>query len=173
MIQMAPRESRSQQSLTVREVQNDEEMEEVRSLFREYEAFLNIDLEFQNFKRELKKLPGVYAPPGGYLLIGTIHSRIMGCVALRRLDKNICEMKRLYVRHGGRGTGLGRKLVGRIILAAREMGYSTMRLDTLKRLKAAMNLYESYGFRRIEPYYDNPLQGVIYWELDLTEANHH
>ena len=53
------------------------------------------------------------------------------------------------------------------IRAARDAGHATMRLDTLARLKEAMALYRDLGFREREPYYDNPLGNVVYWELDL------
>lgn len=147
------------------------ELDQIRSLFREYEASLDVDLGFQDFERELNTLPGKYAPPEGDLLIGSIQGAPLGCVAVRRLQDRICEMKRLYVRPQGRGTGLGKLLARQIIAVARELGYSSMRLDTLSSLNAAMRLYESLGFQRIEPYYDNPLPDVVYWELNFAKLS--
>jgi putative acetyltransferase len=143
------------------------EIDEVRRLFREYEAFLGADLSFQNFENELASLPGKYAPPRGALLIGLAERDVAGCVALRELSYGVCEMKRLFVRPESRGTGLGRLLAQEIIAVARDLGYSLMRLDTLDRLRDAMQLYETLGFRRTDPYYENPLPGAVYWELDL------
>ncbi len=148
-------------------------MEEVKNLFREYEEFLGCDLCFQDFNEELANLPGEYAPPSGALLVAVDGNSIAGCVALRRQDESYCEMKRLFVRSGSRGTGLGKQLAVLAVEKARELGYSRMRLDTLDRLQAAMKLYESMGFRRIEPYYPNPLDGVGYWELDLCGRTGH
>jgi GNAT superfamily N-acetyltransferase len=144
------------------------EIEEVRILFREYETFLNVDLCFQGFEEELAGLPGMYAPPDGALLIAVGRVGTAGCIALRKLGKGICEMKRLYVRPAFRGLGLGRKQANSLVNTAIDLGYSTMRLDTLDRLKSAMILYESMGFIVCDTYYENPLPGVVYWELDLA-----
>ena len=157
--------------MTIKSAATEKEIEAVRRLFREYEAFLGVDLGFQNFDAEFAGLPGKYARPNGDLLIGLTGNRTLGCVAVRRLDDNICEMKRLYVRPEARGTGLGRRLAREIIDIARELGYLLMRLDTLDRLTQAMGLYETLGFRRTAPYYENPLQGVVYWELSLVPGN--
>ena len=156
--------------MTIKQAATDTEIEAVRRLFREYEAFLDVDLGFQNFDAEFAGLPGKYARPDGDLLIGLAGNRILGCVAVRRLDDGVCEMKRLYVRPEARGTGLGRRLAQQIIEIARELGYAMMRLDTLDRLTKAMSLYETLGFRRTAPYYENPLQGVVYWELTLVSG---
>ena len=153
--------------MKIRQAQTEVEIDMMRSLFREYEAFLNVDLCFQGFEEELAGLPGKYAPPEGALLLGVIDDQAVGCVALRQLEPGVCEMKRLYVKPKARGAGLGRKLADHIIAIARQHGYTLMRLDTLDTLTEAMNLYQRLGFRRIDPYYDNPLPGAIYWELTL------
>jgi ribosomal protein S18 acetylase RimI-like enzyme len=145
-----------------------EQIEEVRKLFREYEEYLGCDLCFQDFQEELDSLPGAYSPPDGALILAVEEQAVAGCVALRgQSPEGVCEMKRLFVRSPYRGTGLGRKLAEEVIRLSREKGYSLMRLDTLDRLEAAMKLYESLGFRVCEPYYPNPLDGVVYWELRL------
>ena len=154
--------------MDVKKVETAAELEEVRALFREYEEFLAVDLCFQGFAEELAALPGKYARPAGELLIAYDERTAVGCVALRRLDNGVCEMKRLFVKPQARGTGLGGRLAREIISVARERGYSLMRLDTLDRLEGAMVIYEKLGFRRCAPYYENPLPGVVYWELDLT-----
>jgi len=142
-------------------------IEKIRTLFREYEEYLGIDLCFQAFEQELAGLPGRYAPPEGSLLLALDGDQAAGCVALRKLHAGVCEMKRLYVKRQYRGKGLGRALAERIIAAGSRLGYSLMRLDTLERLVAAIRLYESLGFETTEPYYPNPLDGVRYLELKL------
>jgi len=142
-------------------------IEKIRTLFREYEEYLGIDLCFQAFEQELAGLPGRYAPPEGSLLLALDGDQAAGCVALRKLHDGVCEMKRLYVKRQYRGKGLGRALAERIIAAGSRLGYSLMRLDTLERLVAAIRLYESLGFETTEPYYPNPLDGVRYLELKL------
>ena len=149
------------------------DIEEVRKLFREYAESLGVQLDFQDFEREVSQLPGEYAAPDGVLLVAEEKGEYLGCVALRRIgapDSSTCEMKRLYVRPEVRGRSLGRRLSRDVISRATEMGYAKMVLDTLGRLKAAMKLYESLGFKRTSPYYDNPLPGVVYWTLDLQEV---
>jgi ribosomal protein S18 acetylase RimI-like enzyme len=145
------------------------EIDQVRTLFREYEAWLNLDLCFQNFEKELAELPGAYAPPRGRLLLAFEDNELFGCVALRSLgDDDVCEMKRLFLRPQFHGRGLGRELAKRIIEEARVIGYQKMRLDTLsEQMGRAIQLYRALGFREIAPYYSNPVAGAVFMELTL------
>lgn len=150
------------------QVKSDEEIRETRQLFEEYAAWLGIDLCFQNFDRELAELPGDYVPPGGRLLLAVEGDQIAGCVAVRKIGEDICEMKRLYVRPTFRGLGLGRTLIETAIDAARAIGYHRMRLDTLPgKMDHAIAMYRSLGFKNIEPYYDNRVAGAAFMELEL------
>lgn len=139
----------------------------VRELFTEYANSLDLDLRFQSFDCELAELPGKYAPPEGRLFLAMEHEQSAGCVALRKIGEGTCEMKRLYVRPAFRGKRLGRALADVVIAAAREIGYERMRLDTLSSMTAAIALYESLGFQRIAPYYDNPSGTAVFMELKL------
>ena len=146
----------------------DLEIAETRAVFREYEAWLNLDLCFQGFEEELAQLPGKYAAPDGRLLLAYSDGDLAGCIALRKLEVGICEMKRLYVRDAFRGRKIGVQLVERLIGDAREIGYEKMRLDTYPaKMAKAVSLYESHGFRQIEPYYENPYDCVLFMELFL------
>lgn len=141
----------------------------VRELFAEYAENLGVDLSFQRLAAELAALPGKYAPPQGDILLARDHGGTpSGCVALRpAVLPRAAEMKRLYVRPAARGLGLGRQLAEAIIARARDAGYERLVLDTLASMQAARGLYAGLGFRAIKPYYDNPLPGTAYMELDL------
>jgi GNAT superfamily N-acetyltransferase len=144
------------------------DMDLVRGIFREYEAWLGMDLCFQGFEDELKNLPGKYDPPEGRLHLAYTDGELAGCIAMRSLGGGVCEMKRLFVRDKYRGRQIGRILIERLISDAREIGYDQMRLDTYPpKMGKAVQLYESYGFREIPAYYHNPTEGVLFMELDL------
>ena len=140
-----------------------------RILFVQYADTLGFDLEFQGFSRELATLPGSYAPPRGCILLAAEDGRMVGCVALRPLEANICEMKRLFVVPDYRGRGVGRLLASGVIDRAREMGYRKMRLDTVATMQAARTLYYSLQFHDITAYRFNPVEGSSYMELDLIK----
>ena len=142
-------------------------VDEARRLFQEYAADIRVNLCFQNFAEELASLPGGYAPPEGALLLALDADQCAGCVALRKIEDDVCEMKRLYVRPPFRKHGVGRDLAVHVIALARQHGYRLMRLDTLAWMKPAITLYERLGFRRIGPYCYNPQQDAIYMELPL------
>lgn len=142
-------------------------LDDVRELFAEYAASLDFDLSFQDFDRELARLPGEYAPPTGCLLLAVHGTEMAGCVAIRRISESICEMKRLYVRPAVRGMGIGRALGESVVKEASMIGYSAMRLDTVPGMKEALELYESLGFRSIAPYRYNPIEGALFLELVL------
>jgi ribosomal protein S18 acetylase RimI-like enzyme len=136
----------------------------VRALLLEYEASLGVSLNFQNFDEEVAELPGAYAAPGGALLLAAGGA---GCVALRRIDDETCELKRLYVRPFARGSGLGRQLTLAALDRARKLGYHSVRLDTLPGMERAQALYRELGFREIPPYRANPVAGARFLELTL------
>lgn len=152
----------------LQQAESPEQISAVRELFLEYAKSLNFSLCFQSFEKELAELPGEYAPPAGRLLLAAHSSQLAGCVALHKLEDEICEMKRLYVRSEFRGKGLGRVLAERVVADAREIGYKRLRLDTVEPvMQGAVALYRKLGFREIEPYRDNPIEGALYMELNL------
>jgi ribosomal protein S18 acetylase RimI-like enzyme len=147
------------------------QLEAARAIFREYAGGLGVDLCFQNFEAELAGLPGEYTAPRGALLLATVNGELAGCGAFRPLGDvdyaNACEMKRLYVRPGYRGLGLGRILAQALMDQAVRAGYSVMLLDTLDDMEAARSLYVALGFEEIPPYYFNPIPGAHYLKAQL------
>ena len=140
---------------------------QARALFEAYAAQLGVSLCFQDFDRELATLPGAYAPPRGGLWLAGPDDAPIGCIALRPLDGDTAELKRLYVAPAARGTGLGRRLAETAIGYARDTGYRAIKLDTLAQMEAARALYARLGFRPCAAYYHNPLGGTMYMELTL------
>lgn len=150
------------------EAKSAQEISQVRELFQQYATGLGISLCFQNFEKELTELPGGYASPTGCLLLALEASKPVGCIALRKIADGVCEMKRLFVCPEFRGTGLGNSLTDAIIIIAREIGYDRMRLDTLPgKMDRAIAMYRALGFKEIEPYYSNPVEGALFMELAL------
>ena len=145
----------------------DNDVAAVKALFEDYAAFLNVDLCFQDFGREMATFPDFYR----LLLLARVDGAAAAAVGLKDLGEGACEMKRLYARPAFQGLGLGRALCDELIERARQYGFRKMRLDTLKRLERAVALYRRYGFVEIDKYYDNPENDVIYMELDLGDPD--
>lgn len=150
--------------------------QEVRDLFSEYtdvliagDASFQEYLNLQNYEEELEHLEQKYGLPGGRLYLAYWNGKLAGCIGLRRIDRENCEMKRLYVRQEFRGHQIGRRLIERILEDANEMGYTYMLLDTLPFLKSALRLYRSCGFYEISSYNDSPMDTSIYMKRDLKE----
>lgn len=144
-----------------------DEIEIVRALLDEYARWLNIDLGYQDFERERRDLPGEYGPPSGALLLALADGEVVGMVALRAKGAGRCEIKRLFVRPGARGLGVGRALIARVLDEARQRGYEEIVLDTLPVMRSAQDLYVALGFRDIPPYYSSPVPDTRFMALAL------
>lgn len=144
-----------------------EDLDAVVRIFREYVASPTVSLDFQDFETEFAGLPGKYASPRGCVLLACKDGQPVGCAALRPVDAQTAEMKRVYVRPTVRGENLGRRLVQAILETARKAGYTRICLDVLPEFQAAQRLYESLGFVDAEPVSINPVPGTRYLGLDL------
>ncbi len=147
--------------------QQDADFRVATELIREYVAWLNIDLSFQNFDAEMAQLPAVYAGPDGGLLLATVNGRYAGVAGIRRFTERDCELKRMFVRAEYRNLGLGQRLVTEAIALARRLGYATIKLDTADFMEAAIRLYRANGFVEIPPYRFNPHEEARYFELKI------
>jgi carbonic anhydrase len=142
-------------------------IEQVRQYFRNYAAWLGVDLSYQNFDQEMASLPGAYAEPQGRLFFAELNGAPAGCVGIRPFSEGVCEMKRLYVSPEARGHGVGRALALAAIGAAKEIGYKRLMLDTLPNMRMAVKLYRELGFTETPAYYPSPVEGTIFLSLDL------
>lgn len=143
------------------------ELEQVRQFFRNYAAWLGVDLGYQNFGEEMASLPGAYAAPAGRLFFAEFEGRPAGCVGIRPSSDGVCEMKRLYVEPDMRGNGIGRQLALAAIKAAKALGYRKVMMDTLPAMRIAVKLYRELGFKEAPAYYPTPVEGTLFLALDL------
>ena len=143
------------------------ELEHVRGFFRQYAAWLGVDLSFQGFADEIANLPGAYGAADGRLFYAEVDGQPAGCVGIRRFSEGVCEMKRLYVDPAFRGRGVGRKLALAAIKAAHLFGYRRILLDTVPSMRIAVKLYRELGFKEVPAYYPSPIEGTIFLTLDL------
>lgn len=160
-------------SFTIRKAESPDDLSAAVALFQAYATWLNIDLSFQAFAAETAGMPGKYASPTGTLLLARENASgsPIGCVGVRPLPGGAvgcCEMKRLFVRPAGRGSGAGKALADAAVREAKALGYRAMRLDTLQRMAAARQLYTSMGFKEIAAYYNTPLKDTVFLELQLA-----
>lgn len=160
--------------MSLRLVSAYEHVQEVGQLFTEYTEMLIAGdpsfkeyLDIQNYDEELDHLEEKYGRPSGRLYLAYYDGELAGCIGLKRIDGQNCEMKRLYVRPGFRGKHIGGRLIEQIIDDARRIGYSNMLLDTLPFLESAIHLYREYGFCETDRYNDSPVRASVYMKLVL------
>jgi putative acetyltransferase len=153
--------------INLNKVSSPEQVSEARLLFREYVREIGESLEYQGFSEEQSTLPEPYTPPDGIIFLARVNGNLAGCIALRSINRQNGELKRLYVRSNYRGIGVGKQLVEALIQTAREAGYNNLYLDTLPSMLRAQKLYNKLGFETIEPYHSNYLPGTSFYVLDL------
>lgn len=146
---------------------NKNQINDAIGLFQEYANSLNISLAFQNFEEELNIINSMYGSPTGCLLLVYENQQAIACAAYRKIDKNICELKRMYIKPDYRGKGVGQEILNILLLRSKLNGYKFMRLDTLDTMIPAIKLYIKNGFYKIDAYCYNPNEGVLYMEKSL------
>jgi putative acetyltransferase len=154
--------------VAVRHARFPEDQAAVLEIWHEYVSSPSVSLDYQGNDEEFAQLPGKYSAPGGCILLGLVNERVEGCIAMRRVDHVICEMKKLYVRPTARGHGMARMLVAHLIAQARDVGYLDMRLDVLAEFTAAQRLYESFGFTPAPAVSFNPNPGTKFLGFRLA-----
>ena len=146
-------------------VQTNEEYQATAQLFKEYAAWLNIDLGFQHFDDELENLKIMYNADDGGIILCKEYNEFIACVAIRKNKAGIAELKRMYVQPLHQHKGIGKALLEKAIALAKACNYKFIRLDTLNHMTPAINLYKKYGFYEIAPYYHNPVTTAVYFEF--------
>jgi GNAT superfamily N-acetyltransferase len=155
--------------IQISHVDSGDEINIIRKILLEYGRIRDFDAALGDYDYELANLPGEYSQPDGCLLLAYYNESPVGCVAIRKIDDDICEMKRLYVKEDFRGKRIGYTLVENIIKKAYESGYKKMRLDNHPWMKEAESLYKIFGFVEIGAYRYNPTKGVKFFELNLEK----
>ena len=148
---------------------SDEDYTEAKNLFRKYAALINIDLAFQKFEEELSAVNKMYSPTTGGIILCKSDKIFAGCIAIRKINDNVCELKRMYVNQNFQGKGIGKNLLEKALQLAKDYNYKRMRLDTLTQISPAIHLYHQYGFYEIAPYYFNPNTTAVFFEKRLKE----
>lgn len=152
----------------VKIILGNKKISDVVKLFEEYKAELNVDLSFQPSDDSVESILERYNEPEGKIFLATVDEKVAGCVAFHKMESaSSCELKRLFVRPEYRGLKIGNKLLEKAINEAKKIGYEKIFLDTLSTLKSACKLYEKFGFEKIDAYYENPLENVVYYKLEL------
>lgn len=144
------------------EIESNGPLDELNTLLREYAD--SLPFEFPDYDEWIAELTGEYT-----LLVARVDGAAAGCACFRALDEQTGEFKRMFVRDAFRGQGIARALVNECIALSRAAGHTRLRLDTHASLTPARSLYESFGFTQIPPYWDHPIDDVVFYELDLTK----
>ena len=152
------------ENIVYKKLETEAEIIEVKNLILEYIKWLNTDLCFQNIDDELNYFPDKYKEPEGTFIIAKENNKVVGIIGLKKLENKICEMKRLFVSDNYKGKGIGKRLVEIIIKEAKIKQYERIRLDTLDTMETALKIYYKNDFYKIEPYYNNPVDGAVYLE---------
>lgn len=153
---------------TIKVAQTEDDFLEAKKLFLEYAETLGFSLCFQGFDKELAQISTLYAVPTGVLLLlENTEGVAVGCVGVKKWQEEAGELKRLYIKSAEKGKGLGKWLMQAAFDEALKLGYKKLVLDTLPQMKEAVAMYEKYGFEKIKPYYENPIEGALYFEKKL------
>lgn len=157
--------------ITIRMAKTVADFKEAKALIAAYVQWLGLDLSFQQLEEEMDTLPEMYNARNGGLFIAYHTQQPVGVVGLRKFSASEAEVKRMFIQQGYRGIGIGQLLLTACIDAAKNLGYDSIKLDTLDTMKAAIQLYTANGFIEIPPYRHNPYEGAKYFELRLKQFN--
>ena len=164
--------------LRIAQMSGAEDLKDAIGLVRELTTWamsLDPDAEeapaFNNLENELAELPVKFAPPGGCFLLARESGRPVGCVSYcAQGEPGVVELKRMYVRPGQRGSGLGVALLEAVIERARAEGVRRIVLDSYHTMTSAHKIYRAAGFRDVGPppgFPEKFVPVVVFMEMDL------
>jgi len=151
----------------IRQCASNDDFDQAKTLILDYARFLKMDLSFQDFDSELEQLSSMYNEPTGAFFLLWDDELLIGGGGIRKFEIGIGEIKRMYIYPDKRGKKLGLLLLDTLVQAAKDLGFSLVRLDTVRWLPEALSLYEKYGFREIGPYRFNPDPEAVYMEMAI------
>lgn len=132
-----------------------------------YLAHIGEDLDALGLDHDIAHWELEYDGTSGVLLVvESPAGEIVGTAGVRRLEPRVGEIKRMWVRPDSQGLGLGRQLIDRCLEEAQALGFQVIRLDTERRMEAALHLYRTCGFTEIEDYNGNS-RAQVWMELKL------
>lgn len=157
--------------IEIRTADDAEALEIARRLIRAHFAAHSTAHDPESSEAIVTALPKPYVPPRGGLWVAFVDGVGSGCAALREIDSETGEVKRMYVEPEMRGKGIARTLALHVMHQARAMGYRTLRLGTLRSMRPAQELYESLGFKSIPPYRPIEFGDTVFYEIDLRDVH--
>jgi ribosomal protein S18 acetylase RimI-like enzyme len=154
-------------NLTLKKAETAIDFDNGKRLFLQYIQSLDFALTFQDVDRELEEISIEYNAPAGMLLLAYDGDKAIACAGVRKIDTTTAELKRMFVDPAYRGHQLGQQLLQMALVAAKQLGYRSIRLDTVPTMRSAIKLYQAVGFREIDPYRFNPIPGALFMEKEL------
>jgi GNAT superfamily N-acetyltransferase len=145
---------------TIRDAVLPRDLDEVKRLWLDYLAWGNAELQSRHgFRLPVEEAVEhdvatieKYQPPDGRIVLAVRGDRACGIGCLKRIGPATAELKRMYVEPAERGSGVGRRILERLLEAAEAAGYERVRLDSVRFMTAAHAMYRRAGFVEIEQY---------------------
>ncbi len=135
----------------------------IKELFVEYSRIKGAESCFVSFDKELHDLSGFYK--GGALLVGYEDSRPVACIAIKRIDDEVCEAKRLFIKPECRGNGYARIMLNAMLDRAGKLGFKKVTFTTKPSvMQIGYRLYKRMGFEET-----SEENGIVSMRMELDK----